>query len=162
MAARRLFEQGRKSLCGIFTSDYTLGQERYEGFMAACEQLELNVLTEQVLWVHSKDYQRLETFAGRVLDLAKDSDGMVCNNDYIARAVLKILMEAGKRVPQDIALVSFDNTYLCDYPPISLTSFYGNSFETGKLAALKLKNVLAGKQEESIKLPWVLVERESG
>lgn len=162
MAAQRLYEQGRRKLCGIFTSDFTLGQERYEGFVTECRQLDIEVSSEQILWIHSKDFQRRDALADRVLMLIKDCDGLVCNNDYIAREVLTILIDAGKKIPQEIALLSFDNTYLCDYPPISLSSFYGNAFEIGKLAAQKLKNVLSGRHEESEKLPWVLVERESG
>lgn len=161
MAINHLYEQGRRKPCGIFTSDFIFSLARYEGYTEECRRLGIDVLTKRILWMHSKDYQIIDVFKDRVLELADGCDCMVCTNDVSANAAAKVLTSAGKRIPDDIAIVSFDNTYICDFPPVPLTSLDGNPYGTAKLAATKLKNILAGKHETSAKLPWTLVKRES-
>ena len=44
-----------------------------------------------------------------LLRAAPDLDAIFCGNDQIARGVADAVREAGRRVPEDIALVGFDN-----------------------------------------------------
>jgi LacI family transcriptional regulator len=47
--------------------------------------------------------------AGILLSTGADVDAVFCGSDQIARGVAEALREAGRRIPQDIALVGFDN-----------------------------------------------------
>ena len=46
---------------------------------------------------------------------------VVCYNDEIAFHLIRTLLRAGKRVPEDVAVVSFDNSYYSTFP-VSITS----------------------------------------
>lgn len=66
-----------------------------------------------------------EEAAARLLDHARLDGGLpdavVCSNDQMAIGVLRALIAAGVRVPQDIAMVGFDDIFpasLCD-PPLT-------------------------------------------
>jgi LacI family transcriptional regulator, galactose operon repressor len=66
-----------------------------------------------------------EEAATRLLDHARLDGGLpdavVCSNDQMAIGVLRALIAAGVRVPQDIAMVGFDDIFpasLCD-PPLT-------------------------------------------
>lgn len=161
LAVSHLYERGRRRPCGIFTSDFTLGLLRFEGYFKQCQAFGLEIRSDHVLWLNSRDYQQEHLIEGRVLQLVDNKDSIVCQNDFIAHTVIKLLTKAGIKVPQDIAVISFDNNYLCNYPPVPFTSLEGNAYDSGKLAAIKLKRILSGYKETDGVLPWTIIKRES-
>jgi LacI family transcriptional regulator len=74
-----------------------------------------------------------------VLHGAPDLDAIFCGNDQIARGAADTLRERGARVPDDIAIVGYDNwdaMALAARPP--LTTIDMNLGEIGRVAALRL------------------------
>lgn len=71
------------------------------------------------------------------LDLASDSDvsAIFCANDDMALGVLRGLGDAGRRVPQDIAVMGFDDVPVAAYSNPSLSTIR-NPFETGSSAGI--------------------------
>ena len=100
-------------------------------------------------------------FESKIFDVAAKCDALVCSDDYNALIVVRLLMTAGFRVPEDIAVISFDNSVYCDMSPIPLTSLDGKHKEIGRKAAAKLLNMISGIPESSEMLSWELVKRES-
>lgn len=91
-------------------------------------------------------------------------DGVFCGSDQIARGVADTLRESGCRVPEDVALVGFDNWEVMAEacrPP--LTTIDPNLAELGRVAAGKLLSVIEGGAPEHgrILLPCDLVIRQS-
>lgn len=101
--------------------------------------------------------------AGIVLRAAADCDAFFCGNDQIARGVADALRESGLRVPQDIAVVGYDNwdvMALSSRPP--LTTVDTNLLEVGRTAALHLMDAIDGHAHQGIEaVPCRLVVRES-
>jgi LacI family transcriptional regulator len=60
---------------------------------------------------------------------------LVVSNDWLTQSVYKALHEAQLVVPQDMSVVSFDNTPLATYMVPSLTSVNGETIRRGELAA---------------------------
>jgi DNA-binding LacI/PurR family transcriptional regulator len=52
----------------------------------------------------------------RLLESAPDLDGVFVASDLMAAGALQVLHEAGRRVPQDVAVIGFDDA------PIALTT----------------------------------------
>jgi len=83
-------------------------------------------------------------------------------NNFIAMGALKALQEAGVRVPEDIALVSFD-----DLPPAMVTSPFLTvvaqpAYEMGRVATNRLLAQLAGsKSRKETVLPTEMIVRQS-
>jgi LacI family transcriptional regulator len=87
-----------------------------------------------------------------------------CGSDQIARGVADALREAGRRVPEDVALVGFDNwdvmAEACRPP---LTTVDPDMSELGRVAARKLLDAIEGHHTERgrLLLPCRLVVRQS-
>ncbi|MFI7439676.1 LacI family DNA-binding transcriptional regulator [Nonomuraea indica] len=70
-----------------------------------------------------------------LLDRRPDIDALMCANDLIALGALDVLRAAGRRVPQDVAVVGMDDTDLAAASWPSLTSVSLGSAERGRAAA---------------------------
>jgi LacI family transcriptional regulator len=91
-------------------------------------------------------------------------DAIFCGNDQIARGVIDALRERGLGVPEDVAVIGFDNWEIvaaATRPP--LTSVDMNLSALGREAGLTLLSLVAGEVVEPgvRKLPCRLVVRES-
>ncbi len=98
-----------------------------------------------------------------LLRSAPELDAIFCGNDQIARGVADAAREAGRRVPEDIALVGFDNWEVMAAacrPP--LTTVDMNLRELGRVAGEKLLDAIDGRPSTGLQLlPCSLVLRES-
>lgn len=96
-----------------------------------------------------------------VLSSIGDATAVVCYNDEIAYMLIKFLTAHGKRVPEDIAVVSFDNSNLSEMSAIKITSLSYGDMNIGTIAAKKLVDILKGQKVSSERIPWTLEEKES-
>lgn len=165
--ARYLLDRGRKNIAGIFKSDDLQGPERYSGMMNAIRDRGLSLPDHSVCWfdsaqrsrlVDGRDMSLIEAFIKEYLPLA---DAVICYNDEIAYHLIKYLTENGKRVPQDIAVASFDNSYYSRISPVPITSLWHRTRRMGTEAANVMLSILQGKNPHSAVLPWELTERQS-
>jgi LacI family transcriptional regulator len=62
-------------------------------------------------------------------------DAIFCANDLIAIGALGALREARLRIPDDVAVVGMDNTYLCDFTHPPLTTVDLGAAERARVAA---------------------------
>ena len=95
--------------------------------------------------------------------LADRPDAIFCGSDQIARGVADTLRAVGRRVPEDVALVGFDNwdpMTLGALPP--LTSVDPCLEEVGRVAARQLLAAIGGERPRGVhKVPGRLAVRES-
>ena len=98
-----------------------------------------------------------------LLDRAPDVDAIFAGSDQIARGVLDALHELGKRVPEEVAVVGYDNWEVLaasSRPP--LTSVDINLETLGRLAAERLSHAIEGRTAPGLDVvPGRLVVRAS-
>src|SRR4051794_16409187 len=81
----------------------------------------------------------------QLLEAAPDVDAVFCGSDQIALGVLDTLRESGRRVPDDVAVVGFDNwTVMAESSRPPLTSIDLDIDRIGRLAARHLVNAIEG------------------
>jgi LacI family transcriptional regulator len=101
--------------------------------------------------------------AGQLLADQPDTDAIFCGSDQIARGVADTLRASGRRIPDDVALVGFDNwepMALGAQPP--LTSVDMCLEEIGRVAAGLLLAAIAGEAAHGVRtVPSRLIVRES-
>ncbi|MEV4627530.1 LacI family DNA-binding transcriptional regulator [Micromonospora sp. NPDC049523] len=120
-AIRHLYALGRRRIAAIhgpMKNPCAVG--RRDGYFDAIAQLGLTPITAD------GDFSR-ETGAEatrRLLATHPDLDAIFCACDQTATGALQVLMESGRRVPDDVALVGFDDSVLAAAASPPLTSVH--------------------------------------
>ena len=82
-------------------------------------------------------------------------------NDIFAVSLMKLLQEAGAQLPRDLGVIGFDNADVGAVFRPAMTTLGHPKEAFGALAAEKMLRMIAGEKEESQKMPWKLIERDS-
>ncbi|WP_236685272.1 LacI family DNA-binding transcriptional regulator [Demequina salsinemoris] len=89
-------------------------------------------------------------------------DGVFVASDLMASAALPVLLDSGRRIPEDVAVVGYDDSPHAVQGPVQLTTVKQPSEAMGREMADILLDVLAGNERPwSTILPIELVERDS-
>ena len=89
-------------------------------------------------------------------------DAVFCANDYMAAGAMRVLREYRLRVPEDVAVVGYDNTDLCLALDPTLTTVDYRAEEVGRCMATGLLELVTGKVKSlGMVIRPFLVERES-
>ena len=103
--------------------------------------------------------------ARQVLQMDPRPDGVFATNDFFAAVFLQTLKEGGLRVPEDIAIVGFNNDAISKIIQPKLTTVNYPGEEMGEQAARSLLDQLAGlssaRSTETIIIRSELIIRES-
>lgn len=93
---------------------------RIAGIRAAMAERELSFVDEVSIWLWEPDegYQATK----ELLERAPDVGAILCLNDRLAFGAYQAITESGRRIPDDISLVSFDNDELAAYLRPGLTT----------------------------------------
>ncbi len=164
-ATLHLLKQGHRRLGIINGPPYgavAAMQERLRGHQAALQEAGLTF--EPGLMVYG-DYTRPSGQAAtrQLLALPKPPTAIFAFNDRMAMGAIRALYEAGRRVPEDVAVVGFDDiATAADFSP-ALTTVRQASKAMGQVAAELLFKLIAGEpvEENHIILPAELVVRQS-
>jgi LacI family transcriptional regulator len=157
-----LIEHGRRHL--VFVGDPDTAPdvaERYSGFRHAHAAAGLPVRRPplRVPLVEGAGIQVAEEILRRRVKV----DGLVCANDELALAVMKRLWENGVLVPDDLAIVGWDDVVTARYVVPGLTTVRAPTRELGRIAVTRLAARVGGEAviNEAHQLPSSLVLRSS-
>ncbi len=73
-------------------------------------------------------------FCRNLLKSGKNFNALVTGNDFLALGAMKALSEHGVNVPEDVAVIGFDDSRLSSFWPIPLTTLHQPSKEVGETA----------------------------
>jgi DNA-binding LacI/PurR family transcriptional regulator len=90
-------------------------------------------------------------------------DSIFAGNDQMAIGAMKALKEYGLRIPEDIKVVGFDNTFIASIVEPSLTTVHFPKHQMGIQAAQRLIERIENpdQQAKAIELPIHLIVRQS-
>jgi DNA-binding LacI/PurR family transcriptional regulator len=158
-AVRYLLETGRRRIASIAgPQDMVAGIERLAGYRQALTGSDRRSI------VAVGDFTR-ESGAAAMRQLLADDpslDAVFAASDLMADGALRTLRQAGRRVPDDVALVGFDDIEIARYTEPTLTTVRQPIVEMGRTLVRQLLRLAAGEPVESaLILPTELVIRES-
>jgi DNA-binding LacI/PurR family transcriptional regulator len=81
-----------------------------------------------------------------------DLDAIFAGDDDAATGVLAALRSAGKRVPEDVAVVGFDDQTICRYLTPPLTTVRSPLEQVGQKAVIQLVKAIRGQPIDSVTL----------
>ncbi len=143
-ATSHLIEQGCKRIAIITSSlKRNVYSERTRGYKQALHDNHIKYDEKLVIIEGIKEEDALSA-ASRIIAMRHLPDGIFITNDFCAAVVMQSLKDAGIRVPQDIAIVGFNNDLIGKVVNPKLTTINYPGFEMGQVAARTLINHLKG------------------
>jgi LacI family transcriptional regulator len=141
-ATQHLIDQGRQKI-GIITGPLTWweARERYAGWEAAMNQANLDTPPSLVVegeWAAAAGEYGLSL----LMKQEPGIDAVFASSDQIALGALGTAHRLGQKIPQDLAIVGFDNIpeSACFWPP--LTTVYQQLIDVGRFAVQTLHKMI--------------------
>ncbi len=137
-------------------------QQRLHGHLAALEQHGIES-DRALLLTRGFDYERGRQMAHALLDLPEPPTAIVASCDACALGVMEAARSRGMRLPEDLSIVGFDDTYAAEWSSPQLTTVRQPMREMGRLALRILLAMARGEQPEThlYELATTLVVRAS-
>ncbi|MDG4835385.1 LacI family DNA-binding transcriptional regulator [Micromonospora sp. WMMD967] len=158
-AVRHLIDNGRRRIATIAgPQDMVAGIERLSGYRSTVADAGLPEL------IAVGDFTRESGAAAmrHLLTEHPDLDGVFAASDLMAHAALRTLREAGRRVPEDVAVIGFDDIETAAYTEPPLTTVRQPIVELGRAMTRQLLRLAAGETiEQRVMLPTELIRRAS-
>ncbi len=164
-AARHLLDKGYRNF-GIVIEPaewdfcvYTI-PPRMNGFKDELKTAGIEVPDNHVYNMHLDLRNVYEKFL-KIFQKKDFPNAFFCTADIMAFGIMRAAKEMGLRVPEDVAVVGFDDIDYADY--LGLTTIRQHLDESGELAAKMIINRLKNPEHsvQEVKLSLDLIERES-
>ncbi|MGV3656404.1 MAG: LacI family DNA-binding transcriptional regulator [Chitinophagaceae bacterium] len=164
-ATQHLIEQGCKRIVMVTASlKRNVYAQRHRGYKDALYDNGIEYSKEQVLVKDLSEQAGMET-AMKMLAMKPMPDGAFFTNDFTAAVCMKTLKEHRVRIPEDIAIVGFNNDAIGKIVEPQLTTIHYPGVEMGEIAARNLINHLNGtadiKNTNTIVVRSELIIRQS-
>jgi LacI family transcriptional regulator len=166
MATNHLIGIGRKRVAHIGGKNSSPSFDRMRGYRNALMAAELPIAEDLIV-----SRERVEESGDRVgfdvmqqfLKLKKRPDSVFCYNDLTALGAIDATLQAGLRVPEDIAFIGCGNMRYANYLRVPLSSIDHQTAELGRVAGQFAMELSADSElaPKSVLVPSVLVARES-
>lgn len=167
LAVDHLLSLGRRRIAAIGAQENRPGETTHLRLRGYTEALTAaNCSFDPQLVVEIKDYHRdsgLEAMR-RLLNLDEPPDAVFCFNDLLALGAMRAIYEAGYRMPEDIAVVGFDDIEDGRFAVPSLTTIAPDKEKIGATAVSLLLARIDGTRTvppEHVEVPFSLIARES-
>lgn len=158
LAAERFLALGRRR--PVFLGDDAHGEfaERLLGFREALRGHGIEPLTPTVAnFTVSAGAQAVHA----LLDQHPQFDALFAASDLLAIGAIRALIERGRRVPEDVSVIGFDDLPMARFAHPPLTTVFQDTKQAGELLVEALMRLIRGEDAASQRLPTTLVVRKS-
>lgn len=160
IVGRYFYNIGRKKLCFIGGSEdsFSVG-ERFEGFSAAAKECGIAISNNMI---NFGDYRQKSGYLimKNLIDKKNIPDAVFASNDLLALGALDAILEAGLKVPKDIAVIGFDNIVSAGFHGIELTTVEHPKYKMGEIAAEKLLEIIESGEIKKSNFKRIVLEPE--
>jgi DNA-binding LacI/PurR family transcriptional regulator len=167
LAIRHLYDLGHRKIAFMKGPSSIIDSEfRWDAMMQVASELGVEPTPERTVqvniggWTPRIGYEPTQ----RLLAATRDFTALICFNDTSAIGAIRVLHEAGMRVPNDVSVVGFDDIVSAEFHVPSLTTIRQPLKHMGKLAASILLDRIANPVAEyapNIPVKPALIVRES-
>lgn len=162
MAAEHLIAHGRKKLAfiGEATSNAPEFRDRFLGAQSAVRAAKLDTAYPVCEYAISTEQSGYEA-ARRLIENGTPFDAIFAASDLIAIGAMRALEEANIRIPEDVAVIGFDDIPAASLAHPPLTTIQQDYKLAGEVLIDRLLKLVEGGEVISEKLPARLVVRKS-
>jgi LacI family transcriptional regulator len=162
-ATQSLIDGGRRRI-GMITGplDWKSAKDRTQGYRLALERAGISFdasLIEHGDWSYESGYEAMR----RLLEKAPRVTALFSQNDRMAIGAMQALRETGHRIPDDVAIVGYDDIPAAAYSHPPLTTIRQPMQQVGEIATRKLIELIDDPdvEREEVLLKTELVRRGS-
>jgi LacI family transcriptional regulator len=164
LATRHLIEQGRQNI-GIITGPMNAWEARQRE-LGWREELTVNGRSVDESYITNGDWNPISGERGirMLLDWHPEMDAVFACNDQMALGAMKVARQMGRRIPEDLAIVGFDDIPEAPYFDPSLTTVRQDLSEMGREGIKQLISMINNPdavRTDPILLQPELIVRES-
>ncbi len=164
MLVNYLYDKGHRKIAGIFKNDDIQGYKRYSGYIDTLRNLNLQFDDSQIFWYNTEfKNQLIHNNKGieQILPILDGCTAVICYNDEIASRLVNHLNKIGIKIPDDLSIVSFDNSQYSELSIPRITSLSHGIHNIGRTASKIMIKLLNHEKCSSELAPWTLIEKES-
>jgi LacI family transcriptional regulator len=144
-ATAYLIEQGHRRIGMINGHKHAdVSIKRREGYKEALEQAGIPFDESLVVEGDFTENGAMEA-AYKLLFTHPELTAIFCASDLMAIGAMQAVTKLGKRIPEDISIIGYDNIVLSEYCSPSLTTVHQNVYEMGYMATQMLIDMLEGR-----------------
>ncbi|MDQ0656443.1 LacI family DNA-binding transcriptional regulator [Paenibacillus sp. W2I17] len=159
LAAREIIKRGSRRITVMQgPSQIRPAQDRFEG---AIEIIRDAGLDYRVIQTTSFSINEAGVWAEELFRKYADTDGIIASNDIAAMAVLHEASRIGRKVPDDVQVIGFDDIPMSSLLSPALSTIHQPAYEMGREAAGLLIQLVeqAAIENKNIQLPVSFIER---
>lgn len=162
-ALEHLWNYGHRRILfvrGVHSDSYRIKEEAYRAFMQQKGMLREDYI---VNIGEGNSTETVDNTMYKLMDmmLASDATAIMCCNDLMGVGAVNACKRMGKKIPNEMSIIGYDNISLSRFIEPKLTTMDQNMFALGSNAAeLLIEKIESGKNKRIV-LDNVLVERES-
>lgn len=163
LATQYLLSHGHRRILHLAGIGRPTLRQRFEGYRAALQEAGIAFDPRLVL----ESSLGVDDAHAEVRDLLATSEcsftAIFCANDLAAIGAIRALQEAGKRVPEDVSVIGFDDIPTASLLTPALTTMHVDCNEMGKLATRRLKDRFLDHAATHVRveLACTLIKRQS-
>ena len=136
MAVRELLEAGHRKICLLNCSARLRSHaERRQGFLRAMEGKDIELMDGWNIYGDRNNGKSAREAFQKFWKAGNRPDGIVTANGQSATGIMSYLYEIGVRIPEDVSIVSYEDSSICGYAAPALTGVNVQKEELGKEAA---------------------------
>jgi LacI family transcriptional regulator len=165
-ATSHLIRQGCRHILHLTNNlNRNVYADRLRGYQLALLENKIPFAEENLIIANLSEEAERNAVAHRILQRHPLPEAIFSANDAAAVTCIRVFKQAGLRIPQDIAIVGFNDEAIATVIEPNLTTIHNPGYEMGEIAARHLINHLTGSQPinitNAIILRSDLVVRES-
>lgn len=165
IVAKHLVELGHCAIAFVGGMEATsTNSARLAGFRTELDVLGVGLPDEYVVhreFTRSSGYELTQ----RLLALPTRPTALFCADDLIALGAMDAILDAGLRLPEDVAVIGVDDVQAASLRQVALTTVRQPVAEMGRRAVQLLLERISGQEDEPIEIvlrPRLIVRRTSG
>ena len=145
-ATEHLIEQGCKRIAHFGGGTHqNIYKDRRFGYLAALKKNNLDIDEAIIFESSSMSAEEGTRLAEKVLNLKNPPDGIFCANDTAAVSTMQYAKKMGIKIPEDLAIIGFNNDPICEIVDPPLSSVYHPAVAMGEAAIKQALAMLEGK-----------------
>lgn len=163
---QRLVAEGRRRIAFLATIDGDITESthlRLVGYQEALVAAGIPLDAELILQSPGFSVDEVAATLGDVIARGVEIDAVLCREDMFAMAAIRALTDAGLRVPEDVAVLGWDDTPLARYSHPSVSSVSPDKATIATIALELLSDRIAGFSGPGRHrvAPHTIIERET-